>query len=106
MLAKENLSTPLLLGIALCAVRIARDERPIGAALIAGLLWGASLVTGGSTVLLCAGVAVALVLLWQARGSFTPALASGLCFLVGTALMRSEERRGGEECGGKVRYRG
>lgn len=87
MLAKENLSTPLFLGIALCAVRIARDERPIRAALIAGLLWGASLVTGGSTVLLCAGVAVALVLLWQARGMFGLAFAGGVWFLVGAGLM-------------------
>src|SRR3546814_2406723 len=42
MLAKENLSTPLLLGIALCAIRIARGERPAGTALVAGLLWGAA----------------------------------------------------------------
>ncbi len=87
MLAKENLSTPLLLGIALCAVRIARDERPIGTALVAGVLWGASLVTGGSTVLLCAGVGVALVLLWQARGKFSLAFAGGVWFLVGAGLM-------------------
>lgn len=89
MLAKENLSTPLLLGIALCAVRLARGDRPIGEALIAGLLWGASLVTGGSTLLLCAGVGVALLLLWRLRGSFTPALASGLCFVAGAALVVS-----------------
>lgn len=87
MLAKENLSTPLLLGLALCAIRIARDERPTATALVAGLLWGASLVTGGSTLLLCAGVAVALFLLWRARGSFTPALTGGLCFVAGAFLM-------------------
>ncbi|EQB33565.1 ArnT family glycosyltransferase [Sphingobium ummariense] len=87
MLAKENLSTPLLIGLALCAVRVARDERPIGAALIAGLLWGASLVTGGSTLLLCAGMGVALLILWRARGSFIPALGGGLCFVAGAALI-------------------
>ena len=87
MLAKENLSTPLLLGIALCALKIARDDRPTGSALIAGLLWGASLVTGGSALLLCAGVGVALLLLWRLRASFAPALASGLSFVAGAALV-------------------
>ncbi len=86
MLAKENLSTPLLLGIALCAIGIARDERPTVAALVAGLLWGAALVTGGSALLLCAGVAVALLLLWRLRGRFSPALTGGLCFMASAAL--------------------
>lgn len=87
MLAKENLSTPLLLGIALCAVGIARGERPAGTALAAGLLWGAALVTGGSALLLCFGVAAALLMLWRARGSFAPAFSAGLCFIVGAAVM-------------------
>src|SRR3546814_7147832 len=78
MLAKENLSTPLLLGIALCAIRIARGERPAGTALVAGLLWGAALVTGGSALLLCFGVAPALLMLWRARHSFAPAFSAGL----------------------------
>jgi 4-amino-4-deoxy-L-arabinose transferase-like glycosyltransferase len=89
MLAKENLSTPLLIGVTMCAISIARDERPIGAALIAGMLWGASLITGGSTLLLCGGIAVALVLLWQARNRFMPAFSAGLCFIAGTALFVS-----------------
>src|SRR3546814_11877232 len=87
MLAKENLSTPLLLGIALCAIRIARGERPSGTALVAGLLWGAALVTGGSALLLCFGVAAALLMLWRARHSFAPAFSAGLCFVVGATLM-------------------
>lgn len=87
MLAKENLSTPLLIGLALCAVQIARDERPIGAALVAGLLWGASLVTGGSTLLLCAGVGVALLMLWRTRDMFRPAFVGGLAFVAGAALI-------------------
>src|SRR3546814_12078276 len=82
MLAKENLSTPLLLGIALCAIRIARGERPAGTALVAGLLWGAALVTGRSALLLCFGVAAALLMLWRPRGRFPPAFSAGLCFLV------------------------
>ncbi|GAA4770839.1 hypothetical protein GCM10023219_16960 [Stakelama sediminis] len=87
MLAKENLSTPLLLGIALCAIGIARGERPMGTALVGGLLWGGALVTGGSALLLCAGVAVALLMLWRVRGNFAPAFAGGLCFIAGAALI-------------------
>lgn len=87
MLAKENLSTPLLLGIALCAVGIARGELPAGTALIAGLLWGAALVTGGSALLLCLGVAAALLMLWRARNSFAPAFSAGLCVIAGAALV-------------------
>src|SRR3546814_17887033 len=87
MLAKENLSTPLLLGIALCAIRLARGERPACTALVAGLLWGAALVTGGSALLLCFGVAAALLMLWRARGSLAPALSAGLCFLDGPTPM-------------------
>ncbi|WP_374525026.1 hypothetical protein [Sphingopyxis sp.] len=87
MLAKENLSTPLLLGIALSAIGIARGERPMGTALLAGLLWGAALVTGGSALLLCLGVAAALLMLWRARGRFSPAFAAGLCFVAGATLI-------------------
>ncbi|WP_428627331.1 ArnT family glycosyltransferase [Sphingopyxis sp.] len=87
MLAKENLSTPFLLGITLCAIAIARGERPAGAALVAGLLWGAALVTGGSALLLCLGVAVALLMLMRARARFAPAFAAGLCFIIGAVLM-------------------
>lgn len=87
MLAKENLTTPLLLGIALSAIAIARDQRPIAAATVAGLLWGAALVTGGSALLLCLGVAAALLILWRARGSFRPAFAAGLCFIAGAAVL-------------------
>ena len=86
-LAKENLAIPLLLGIALCAIWVARNRRPRAMALTAGLLWGASLVTGGSALLLCAGVAMALILLWRAQGSFTPAFTGGLCFLAGAAMI-------------------
>ncbi len=87
MLAKENLSTPLLLGMALCAIGVARDQRANVNALLAGLLWGAALVTGGSAMLLCAGVGVALVTLWRVYGRFTAAVKGGLAFFAGAALM-------------------
>jgi hypothetical protein len=76
MVAKENLSTPLLIGLALCAVKIARGERGV---LLAGVLWGAALVTGGSSLLLCAGVGVALVLRRR--------VAAGLWFVAGAAIV-------------------
>ena len=47
----------------------------------------AALVTGGSALLLCFGVAAALLMLWRARGSFAPAFSAGLCFIVGGAVM-------------------
>lgn len=87
MLAKENLSTPLLLGIALCAIAIARGDRPAGIALIAGLLWGTALVTGGSALLVCFGVVAALLMLWRAQHRFAPAFSAGLCFAIGAALV-------------------
>jgi 4-amino-4-deoxy-L-arabinose transferase-like glycosyltransferase len=86
-LAKENLATPLLLGLALCAITIARGHRARSVALIAGLLWGASLITGGSALLLCLGVGVALILLWRREGRLVPALKSGLCFMLGAAVL-------------------
>lgn len=86
-LAKENLATPLLLGIALCDIVIARGHRPRLVALIAGLLWGASLITGGSALPLCLGVGVALILLWHGEGRFAPAFKSGLCFMLGAAVL-------------------
>jgi 4-amino-4-deoxy-L-arabinose transferase-like glycosyltransferase len=89
VLARENLATPLLLGLALCTVAIARCERPSGAALLAGLLWGASLLTGGSALLTCAGPGVALLMLWRRAASLTPALQAGLCFVAGAALVVS-----------------
>jgi hypothetical protein len=50
-------------------------------------LWGASLLTGGSTLLACAGAGVALLMLARSAASFTPALKGGLCFVLGAALV-------------------
>lgn len=83
MLAKENLSTPLFLALALCALHIARGQRPMSTALAAGALWGAALVTGGSALPLCLGVGASLILLWRREGRFTPALRAGLVFTLG-----------------------
>lgn len=86
-LAKENLSTPLLLAMALCAIVIARGEKPRSVALVAGLLWGASLIAGGSSLPLCLSVGVALILVWRRKGRFAPAFNSGLCFMLGAGVL-------------------
>jgi len=86
LVAKENLSTALVLGLALCSLAIARGRRPAAAALCAGLLWGAGLLTGGSSLLLCAGTAVALLLLWR-RWRLSRALGAGSAFLLGALIM-------------------
>ncbi|WP_337828791.1 ArnT family glycosyltransferase [Pseudonocardia sp. TMWB2A] len=88
MVAKENLSTPLLLGMTLAALAIARGERPMRHAAIAGLLWGAGLLVGGSSLLLCAGVAVALLWLWYRKNAGL-ALKSGLLFSLAALLILS-----------------
>lgn len=86
-LAKENLATPLLLAIAWCAIVIARGHRPRLVALMAGVFWGASLITGGSALPLCLGVGVALIRLWRGEGRVAPAFTSGLCFLLGASVL-------------------
>jgi hypothetical protein len=85
LLAKENLSTPLLLGLSLCAVKLARGEQPWRNAALAGLLWGASLITGGSALLLCQGIGVALLLLWQ-RDRLSTAIKAGLLYVTATLV--------------------
>lgn len=85
--AKENLSTPLLLGLALCALFIARGHRPAINALAAGAIWGAGLITGGSSLMLCAGIGVALVLLWRNSRRLVPVFGAGASFLLGGLLV-------------------
>lgn len=61
-LAKENLSTPLLLGFTLCCVHITQgrtDWRTVG---LAGLAYGAGLLVGTSIILTGAAFAVALAI--------------------------------------------
>lgn len=65
--AKENLSTPLLLGLVLCALAVARGARWT-AGLGAGLCWGAGAVTGGSALLTGAALALALAFVWRQAG--------------------------------------
>ncbi len=87
MLAKENLSTPLLLALTLCAVALARNRGSSGTALLAGLLWGASLITGGSALLTCGGIGVALIVALCAEVRFAAVIRAGLAFLVGALIL-------------------
>lgn len=83
--AKENLSTPLLLGLLLAALALPRTPRVGVAALAGGLYWGAGAVTGGSSVL--AGAAVAVALAFVAReGRKADAARAVLAFGLGAAL--------------------
>lgn len=61
-LAKENLSTPLLLGFTLVCVRIAQGAAGWRMAALAGGLYGAGLLTGTSVVLTGAAFVVALAI--------------------------------------------
>lgn len=63
--AKENLSTPLLVGFGLLVVWLPRSRRPLSLATGAGLIYGFSLLVGGSVVLTAVGLLVAL-LMWDA----------------------------------------
>ena len=61
-LAKENLSTPLLLGYALCCIYISQGRMGWRIVALTGLLYGAGLLVGTSIVLTGAAFAVALAL--------------------------------------------
>jgi len=65
VLAKENLSVPLLLAFALGTVRLGQSERPLRGAALLGALYGFSLLVGGSVILTAAGFGIT-VLVWQA----------------------------------------
>ena len=75
MLARENLSTPLLLLILLYALKIAHNVRPWRSAWMAGLAYGCALLAGGSALLLIGAPLLALALWsgWSLRAMLTPA---------------------------------
>lgn len=96
MPAKENLSTPLLLGLVLCALTLAREPR-FKPALIAGLCWGAGAVTGGSSLLTCAAVALALGWAWKGHAMPSQAalgVALGALLTLGPWLVASQRMVG------------
>lgn len=70
-LARENLSTPLLVGFAIVVARIARGARGWRNPVLAGTLFGAGLLAGTSVVLTASGF-VAAVLLGRSRQRVRP----------------------------------
>jgi len=87
LVAKENLSEPLLVALVLCAIHLARGQHPAAFGLLGGVIWGAGLLTGGSSLLLCAGIATALLVLWRTSRRFAPPLRAALCFALGSAVI-------------------
>jgi hypothetical protein len=82
MVARENLSTPLLLGVLLASLAMLRGGR--AAALAAGLLCGLAILAGGSALLL--GLAP-LSALWQATRRQREQLVRGAAALAGGLLI-------------------
>ncbi|MBS0254785.1 MAG: hypothetical protein JSS36_06130 [Proteobacteria bacterium] len=85
VLARENLSTPLMLLVALLAVRIARHGPAPRRLAMAGLACGLALLAGTSALGLIAGPAVALLL--ATRGALAPLLRGGLALALGLAVV-------------------
>jgi|ThiBiot_300_plan_2_1041538.scaffolds.fasta_scaffold05926_4 4-amino-4-deoxy-L-arabinose transferase-like glycosyltransferase len=86
LVAKENLSTPLLLGIALCGVLIARGRNPLAFTMLVGFLWGFALLTGGSSLLLCLGIVAALFIRQRSHARSALPVCGGLLFLLGALI--------------------
>lgn len=81
-LHKENLSIPLLLAYVLLLLRLGEGVRPFLTALLAGLVYGASLLVGASVILTVTAAAFTVILLWRRSGK-SCALAAAVSFLIG-----------------------
>ncbi len=68
-LAKENLTTPLLLGFAHAMLSLIDTRRPLATATIAGLCYGAGVLAGASSLLIAASVALALIMRRRRHGA-------------------------------------
>ncbi|MFN3944689.1 MAG: hypothetical protein ACK4K7_07155 [Allosphingosinicella sp.] len=87
LLAKENLSAILFLAFALAALKTVRGARPVLAAFAGGAAWGAALLTGGSSLPLCLGMAAALALRWRADRDGRAVLLGALAFAGGALIL-------------------
>jgi hypothetical protein len=81
-LAKENLTTPLMLGFLLALLAMMEGQKAVSAAVVAGLCYGAGLLAGASSLMIVAAFAMALVLR-RHPASARPALT----FMVATLLV-------------------
>lgn len=75
MLARENLSTPLLLAVVWLALRLLRSPGHLGLAAATGAVWGAALLAGTSALPLIAAPMLALFLGGSLARMAAPALA-------------------------------
>ncbi|MBN9145069.1 MAG: hypothetical protein BGP00_03185 [Novosphingobium sp. 63-713] len=78
MLARENLSTPLLVAVVWLALRLLRSPSSLGLAAATGAVWGAAMLAGTSALPLIAAPLLALVLGGSVRRAVVPALAMGM----------------------------
>lgn len=77
MVARENLSTPLLLGVMWLALRLLRSPFSLPLAAAAGATWGAAVLAGSSALPLIAAPLIATALGKSPRRMLAPALAMG-----------------------------
>jgi hypothetical protein len=96
MVARENLSTPLLLGILLSSFAILQRRR--GASIFAGMLCGAAMLAGGSALLLGLGPLTAVWLVANRRRNlivrYGAMLASGLLLVLAPWLLAMQVMTG------------
>jgi hypothetical protein len=85
-LAKENLSVPLLIGLLLSVLAVARGDGVARASIIVGICFGAGLLAGASTLLVIATFLFALWQCWKSGGVRKAAVAGG-GFAMAAALM-------------------
>ncbi|WDF72220.1 hypothetical protein [Novosphingobium sp. KACC 22771] len=78
MLARENLSTPLLVAVVWLALRLLRSPARLGLAAATGAVWGAAVLAGTSALPLIAAPLLALVLGGSVRRAVVPALVMGM----------------------------
>jgi hypothetical protein len=96
MVARENLSTPLLLAILLTSLSILQRKR--GASVIAGALCGGAMLAGGSALLLCLAPLTAIWLAANRRRELivrsSAMLASGLLLVLAPWLLAMQAMTG------------
>lgn len=74
MLARENLSTPLLLAVVWCGLRLLRSPGDLRLAAVAGAAWGAAVLAGTSALPLIAAPLLGMLLGGSLRRMAAPAL--------------------------------
>jgi Dolichyl-phosphate-mannose-protein mannosyltransferase len=95
MLAKENLSIPLLLGFALALINLRDSPHPARWATGAGMAYGACLLAGASALLIIAGVGVVLIMRgWKQAAAPLLAFGIGSMLILGPWLIHTQRAMG------------